>query len=232
MRRGVPRWLAAFCLAAAAAGCESNDLEGLADGAGALFETPAEPAPEAGGTDPAVSTLPEPYRATGQATPAPQPAAQAPALPTPTTGAAEATPSRAPLEEPPEQAPDIYMALQQNSAGTISIVFAIDEAKDNTPSDDRAIRLTPENGKCNPQEMTSFAFPEVFAARPIFSELEARERVSADKLPNFMAIAVSTEMMRLGYAGRPEDTHPQNVCTRKLWERLVGADLQAQAARQ
>ena len=232
MRWGSPRWIAVACACVLVAGCESNGLDGSVDGAGSLFESQAEPAPEAGSADQAVSSLPEPNRTPEPGTSAPQSAAAAPALPTPTTGAAAATPTRAPLEAPPEQAPDIYMALQQNSAGTISIVFAIDEAKDNTPSDDRAIRITPENGKCNPQEMTSFAFPDVFAARPIFSELEARERVSADKLPNFMAIAVSTEMMRLGYAGRPEDTHPQNVCTRKLWERLVGADRAAQVARQ
>lgn len=232
MHRGLPRWVAVLALAAVAAGCEGNDLEELTGGAGTPSESPAEPAPAARSGDPAIAALPEPYRAADPATQAPQQAAPAPVLPTPNAGASEAASARAPLEAPPEQAPDIYMALQQNSAGTISIVFAIDEAKDNTPSDDRAIRITPENGKCNPQEMTSFAFPDVFAARPIFSELEARERVSADKLPNFMAIAVSTEMMRLGYAGRPEDTHPQNVCTRKLWERLVGADRAAQVARQ
>ena len=45
--------------------------------------------------------------------------------------------------------------------------------------------------------------------------------MSARELPAFMAMAVTSEMLVLGIAKTIEDTQPQNVCTRKLWERLI-----------
>ena len=114
------------------------------------------------------------------------------------------------------------MALQNEGAGKpISVVFAIDAARNNTPSDDRAVRLTPDAGLCNPQEMTRFDFPPEYAARPIVSEIEQTEGLTVLDLPAFMAITVTNEMMSLGLAAEPEETRPLNVCTRKLWERLV-----------
>ncbi len=166
------------------------------------------------------------------------PAPQAPtalpeteALPPPAPGG-EAL-SRAPLEQPPQLvAPDIYMALQPDSAGTVSVIFAIDRSQDNTPSDDPAIRLTPEAGKCNPQQLRRYDFPTVYAARPIYSSLDARERVGARELPAFLSTAVTTEMVRQGLAATPEDTRPQNICSFLLWQRLTDADYQAQLAGQ
>jgi len=125
--------------------------------------------------------------------------------------------------------PEIYMALQPESGGTVSVIFAIDNSRDNTPSDDPAIRLTPEDGDCNPQELRRYIFPDRYAARPTFSASDARAGVPAEQLPAFLAIAVSNEMLDQGLADVPEDTSPQNICTRKLWERLVLSDAQRQS---
>ncbi|GMG81287.1 hypothetical protein LNKW23_05000 [Paralimibaculum aggregatum] len=153
-----------------------------------------------------------------------------PSLPAPVPGG-QVAPTRRPLERPPEQvAPDIYMALQQDSAGTVSVIFAIDRAKDNTPSDDPAIRLTPENGLCNPQQLRNFDFPAVYGARPVYSALDARENIGARELPSFLATAVTVEMVRLGMAREPDDTRPQNLCSFELWRRLVSAEFKDQLA--
>lgn len=118
-------------------------------------------------------------------------------------------------------APHIYMALQPNEAGPLSIVFAIDAGRDNTPANDPAIRLTPEGGKCNPQELRHFNFPPDTAQRPIFGPDEAAAGLTARELPTFMAMAVTSEMLRRGLVADFKESQPQNVCTRKLWERMI-----------
>ena len=118
--------------------------------------------------------------------------------------------------------PHVYMSLQPDTgAGPTSIVFAIDRSRDNTPGNDPAIRLTPEDGQCNPQELRQFDFPAETTQRPIFGPEEVRRGISARDLPNFMAMMVTGEMMRQGLVVEPEASKPQNVCTRKLWERMV-----------
>ena len=117
--------------------------------------------------------------------------------------------------------PHIYMTLQPNSAGPLSVVFVIDAGRDGTPGNDPAIRLTPEEGKCNPQELRRFDFPADAGKRPIFGPDEAAAGVTARDLPRFMAMAVTSEMLRQGIVTEVEQSQPQNVCTRKLWERLI-----------
>ncbi|MEL7088838.1 MAG: hypothetical protein AAGL98_10445 [Planctomycetota bacterium] len=116
------------------------------------------------------------------------------------------------------------MSLQADPSGPISIVFAIDAAQNDTPRDDPAIRITPEDGKCNPQEMRRFEFPPDIR-RPVFGPDEAFSGVLPEELPNFMAMAVTSEMLRRGIINEPEESHPQNVCTRKLWERMIVNEL-------
>jgi len=144
------------------------------------------------------------------------------ALPVPEAGGPAGGERNAPLDTPAalsaRDAPDVYMALQPDSAGTVSVVFAIDSARDGPPSDDPAIRITPEGGRCNPQELSHFNFTA--QAEPVFGRAQARAGVEAWQLPNFMAIAVSTALMRRGLAATREATRPHNVCTRKLWERV------------
>ena len=145
--------------------------------------------------------------------PAPETPAASPALPAPA------------LPTLPPPVPHIYLALQSDGAGRpVSAVFAIDAARDNTPSDDPAVRLTPENGLCNPQEMRSYDFPPEDAARPVVSEAEQAEGLTARDLPAFMAVSVTNKMLSLGLADEREQTRALNVCTRKLWERLLAGD--------
>jgi hypothetical protein len=118
-------------------------------------------------------------------------------------------------------APHIYMALQPDRSGPLSVVFAIDAQRDGTPGDDPAIRLTPEDGKCNPQELRRYDFPAEAAERPVFGPAEVASGITARELPSFMAMAVTHEMMRLGMIEDIEDSKPQNVCARKLWERMI-----------
>lgn len=182
----------------------------------------------------ACDTAPPPPQA---AAPAPSATAAAPqlslptptgALPAPNPGAAPST--AGPIGVVPDQVPSVYMAVQAGKSGPASIIFAIDASKDNTPSDDTAIRITPEAGKCNPQELKRFTFPAQYAKRPVFSIEEAKRGIGAPELPKFMAMAVTSEMLRLGIAAEPQATQPQNVCTRKLWEQLVLAQNQSAAA--
>jgi len=169
--------------------------------------------------DPAAGT--PPAEAAPAATPATPPAA--PAATPAQAKAAAALP--VPGARPGQQVPHVYMALQPEGPGKpISVVFAIDAARDNTPSDDPAVRITPENGLCNPQDMAFYNFPPQYAARPVVSELDGEEGLTAADLPGYMAIAVTNEMLNLGLAAEPEETRPQNVCTRKLWEQLVAAE--------
>ena len=151
-----------------------------------------------------------------QAEPAPPPALETTALPAP------ARPEQTSPPAPP--VPHIYLSLQSGGAGgSVSAVFAIDAARDNTPSDDPAIRLTPEAGLCNPQEMRSYDFSAADAARPVVSEAEQAEGLTARDLPAFMAVSVTERMLSLGLAREREETRALNVCTRKLWERLLAS---------
>lgn len=117
--------------------------------------------------------------------------------------------------------PHVYMAIQPSGSGPVSVIFAIDEARDNSPENDPAMRLTPENGRCNPQQLARYNFPPEYGRRPVFSVEESRRGITAKDLPNFMAMMVTSEMMRLGLVVEPQDSKPQNVCTRKLWEQLI-----------
>ena len=143
---------------------------------------------------------------------------------TPGTTSEAPQPPSAQTPPPAETGPDsphIYMALQPTNGGPTSVVFAIDRGRDQTPSNDPAIRITPQDGLCNPQELRFYNFPEGAAQRPIFGPHEVRSGLSARELPNFMAMAVTSEMIRRGLVVQPDDSKPQNVCTRKLWEQLV-----------
>jgi hypothetical protein len=186
---------AAVLLAALLAACQTT---GQTTG-----EAPADTAPE----------IP------AQAEPAqpPAPEADSAALPAPALPA--------PASRPARPVPHIYMALQSDGTGQpVSAVFAIDAARDNTPSDDPAIRLTPESGLCNPQEMRSYDFPPEDAARPVVGEAEQAQGLTASDLPAFLAVSVTDRMLSRGLADEREQTRPLNICTRKLWERLVLAE--------
>jgi len=113
------------------------------------------------------------------------------------------------------------MALQPGGNGPTSVIFAIDQSQDNTPTNDPAIRITPEGGKCNPQQLRAFAFDPRQRQRPIYGPAEVQTGITARDLPNFMAMAVTSEMMRTGLVIEPEASKPQNVCTRKLFEQLI-----------
>ncbi len=120
------------------------------------------------------------------------------------------------------------MALQPETGGTTSVVFAIDRSRDNTPSDEPAIRITPEatdadRGRCNPQQLRYYKFPTESALRPVYGPDEAARGVSAKDLPGFMATIVSSQMIEQGIAEDVEHTRPQNVCTRKLFEQTIVA---------
>ena len=170
-------------------------------------------APAATGTLPAVKTTPEEATAAAPPLPDPRPEPQSeqaalPTLPAPAT--------------PPPPIPHIYLALQSDGEGSpVSAIFAIDAARNNTPSDDPAVRLTPENGLCNPHEMRKFTFPPQYAVKPVVSEIEQAQGLTAADLPAFMAVSVTDMMLARGLASDREQTSALNVCTRKLWEQLV-----------
>jgi hypothetical protein len=154
----------------------------------------------------------------------------APPLPAPEPPAASAA---LPVPAQPAQVPHIYMALQSAGAGaTVSAIFAIDAARDNTPSDDPAIRLTPDNELCNPQEMRSYDFSPQDAARPVASEAEQAQGLTAGGLPDFMAVIVTERMLERGLASNRAQTRALNICTRMLWERLLLAENQPAPVRQ
>jgi hypothetical protein len=122
----------------------------------------------------------------------------------------------------PPPIPHIYLAMQPGGEGKpTSVIFAIDAARDNTPSDDQAIRLTPENGRCNPQEMLNYNFPPDYAAAPVTSEADQNRGLTAADLPAYMAVSVTDTMLARGLASDREETRALNICTRKLWEELV-----------
>ncbi len=173
---------------------------------------------------------------TRKTSPAAVPLTAAPPAPTPATApdsartaiatAPEQLPAPAAAALPPgPPVPHIYMALQSGGASqAVSAVFAIDAARDNTPSNDPAVRLTPEAGLCNPQEMRSYDFAAADAARPVVSEAEQAQGLTARDLPAFMAVSVTDRMLSLGLASEREQTRALNVCTRKLWERLLAGN--------
>lgn len=133
----------------------------------------------------------------------------------------------------PPPIPHIYLALQPGGEGRpTSVIFAIDTARDSTPSDDQAIRLTPENGLCNPQEMRNYNFPPEYAAAPVTSEADQNRGLTAADLPAFMAVSVTDTMLARGLASDREQTRALNICTRKLWEELVLAENQPVSAQQ
>ena len=120
--------------------------------------------------------------------------------------------------------PHIYVSLQSDGPGRqVSAVFAIDAARDATPSDDTAFRLTPEDGLCNPQSMTSYTFPEADSDRPVLTEADRALGLTAANLPDAMAVIVTERMLAAGLAAEPEETRAMNVCTRKLWRQIVSA---------
>ena len=122
--------------------------------------------------------------------------------------------------------PTVFMALEASTGRPTSVVFAIDASGDQAPGNDPAIRLTPASGECNPQELSRYRF-KGDDQRPVFSRLQAIRGVDPARLPEYMAVTVSRRMIEQGLAETPEDTKPQNVCTRKLWERLVLAQTRA-----
>ncbi len=126
-----------------------------------------------------------------------------------------------PAAEAVRNAPHVYMALQPGGNGPTSVVFAIDQSQDKTPTNDPAIRITPENGQCNPQQLRGYSFDPRERQRPIYGPDEVLVGIEAKDLPNFMAMAVTSEMMRTGLVVEPEASKPQNVCTRKLFEQLI-----------
>lgn len=159
------------------------------------------------GSDETVDRLPPPPSAD-----APLPAVDISGLPVP--------PARGNLT-PADNAPLVYMGLQREAGGVLAITFVIDGNRDGDPYNDPAAELRPAEGQCNLTDIETHTLPAEYAAAPVFGPDQVREGVTPDLLPAFMAIAVSEEMIRLGLAESPGDTQPQNVCTRKYWERLV-----------
>ncbi len=160
---------------------------------------------------------------TGETPPDTPPDTAAPAEPAPPPApATTARPAPALPTPGPTPVPHIYMALQSDDAGRpISAIFAIDVARDNTPSDDPAIRITPEGGRCNPQEMRNYNFPPEDAARPVVSETEQAQGLTAGGIPDYMAVIATESMLERGLASDREDTSALNICTRKLWVWVV-----------
>jgi hypothetical protein len=118
-------------------------------------------------------------------------------------------------------APQIYMALQPDPAGPVSVILAIDQSRDNTPSDDPAVRLTPVGGKCNPQQLRYYNFPPERSERPVYGPDEAFRGITARELPDYIATAVTAEMLDSGLIDDPEESQPQNVCTQKLLQMII-----------
>jgi hypothetical protein len=128
-------------------------------------------------------------------------------------------------QPPANPVPHIYLSFQLDNTSTlVSAIFAIDVARDNTPSDDPAIRLSPEDGSCNPQEMRKYDFPPKDAAAPVVGDTEQAQGLTATDLPDFLAATVTEAMLNRGLAITREDTRALNICTRKLWESLVLAE--------
>lgn len=117
--------------------------------------------------------------------------------------------------------PQIYMALQPDPAGPVSVILTIDRSRDGTPADDPAIRLTPVNGQCNPQQLRWYDFAPDQARAPAYGPAEAARGITARDLPDYMASMVTSEMMAEGLIDAEEESRPQHVCTRKLLQRII-----------
>ena len=120
-----------------------------------------------------------------------------------------------------QEAPHVYMSLQPNGSRPVSIVFAIDAARNGDPGDDPAIRLTPQDGQCNPQELRGYRFPPADTALPAFGPKQVLDGLTARDLPSFLAVEVTNRMLADNLATDREQTRGQNICTRKLWEQLI-----------
>lgn len=198
-------WLVATALAFALTGCEQG-----ASGPDAASAPTSEVEAESPTVAPASKAPDNPVLAAPNTTAQEELAATLP------------LPGETPSAQSAANVPHVYMSLQPDEgAGPLSVVFAIDRSRDNTPQDDPAFRLTPEDGQCNPQELRRYAFPKEDRERPTFGPDDVQRGVAAQELPNFMAIAVTGEMMRRGLIVEPEESKPQNVCTRKFWELMM-----------
>ena len=177
---------------------------------------------ETDGEDPAVAAAPTEDSAGDAA------ASGAVGLPVPQAGgAAQATgPIRRPVD--PASVRNIYVAFEGRKTGTVSVIFAVDQDRSGTPTDDRAIRISPENSECNPQELTRYDFPAGTA--PVFGVEQVEQGLTPAELPRFLAASVTGQMIARDLADDEDDTLPQNVCTRKLWELLAELEQQRAAA--
>lgn len=192
---------------------------GLALVAGALLAACQQTSED--GPAPAVTEAQAPAPATGltgvDALPAPQVDPLTADLPKPDPSL-QLAPEEQRIALAASQAPQIYMAIQEDGSRPLSIIFAIDESRDGTPQSDPAIRLTPDQGACNPQAMRNYSFPAPYGDKPVFGSDQVLQGVSADQLPSYMAIQVSEAIVALGVVETLEETRPHNICARKLWE--------------
>lgn len=146
------------------------------------------------------------------------------AEPLPETDLAPSILAEAPLPgnlTPADSAPFVYMGVSERPDGVIAVTFVIDRDRDGSPYNDPGAELRPADGECNLTDLDAHGLTEADAEQPVFGPEEARGGVTPDVLPAFMAVAVTSAMLDRGLAESPGDTHPQNVCTRKYWERLV-----------
>ena len=122
---------------------------------------------------------------------------------------------RAPRDIDPEAVPVIYFDLEDGGSGPHSAVFAIDDERDGTANDDAAIRLTPEGGECNPQELARYDFGDL---TPVFGMEQAAAGITPGEIPRYLAFVTSQEMVARGLAADVDETAPMNICVRKLWQ--------------
>ncbi|MEM6974270.1 MAG: hypothetical protein AAF577_15850 [Pseudomonadota bacterium] len=120
-----------------------------------------------------------------------------------------------------DDVPEIWLTLQKNAEGEpISLLFAIDSARDGTTANDEIIAITPisradGSGDCDIQERGGRAFP---ARQPIFSATQANQGVKPSDIPRYLAFATSRAMVSAGIAADTDATVAHNICTRKFWE--------------
>lgn len=135
------------------------------------------------------------------------------------TAAADPEPQPQPQREQrnvdPDSVPVIFMALQDGGAASHSVVFALDSDRDGSAIGERAIRLTPEDGQCNPQELTRYDFG---GSDPVFGVEQANAGIRPAEIPRYLAFVASQALVDSGLAPSVEATAPQNICTRKWWE--------------
>jgi hypothetical protein len=122
---------------------------------------------------------------------------------------------RAPRDIDPDAVPVIYFDLEDGGAAPHSAVFAIDDERDGSASDDAAIRLTPDGGECNPQELRRYDFGGI---APVFGVEQAEAGIRPGEIPRYLAFVTSQEMVARGLVETVEQTEPMNICVRKLWQ--------------